>query len=332
MPSLVQSFKNWYPKYIVWQSDKPILKWQNIGDKKFCDPFYLDTLSRALSDIRTGEYYRDTSLSVLDEFAEQLPAREPDGFIFHLSRCGSTLLANLLRCHPQHLVISEAPPLDHMLRYSLKDPSISTAQQHLWFKTLVSIIGRQQDAQPQRYFIKFDCWHAPAISLIRQLYPNTPCLFLYRSPDEVLASHHKIPGTQVIPGLIEAEWYTSDSSTIKHRTHLEYGVWVIEQILSAALLAQKDQPMLLVNYHELATLFTPVIAPFFNISSNDKFATDLNNTLQCNSKEPSQKYHNDTRDKQAIAKKLYSESQLAGVNRLYAAMEKERLNQRKHKI
>ena len=35
------------------------------------------------------------------------PALEPSGFVFHLSRCGSTLIANSLQTAPKALVLSE---------------------------------------------------------------------------------------------------------------------------------------------------------------------------------------------------------------------------------
>jgi hypothetical protein len=37
----------------------------------------------------------------------------PDGFVFHMSRCGSTLVAQMLAVVPDHVVVSEAEPLDY---------------------------------------------------------------------------------------------------------------------------------------------------------------------------------------------------------------------------
>ncbi len=40
------------------------------------------------------------------------PTRAPDGLVFHMSRCSSTLAAQMLAASPAHVVISEAPPID----------------------------------------------------------------------------------------------------------------------------------------------------------------------------------------------------------------------------
>lgn len=323
IPALALS-QNWYPKRITWNDGCPTLKWQRIGNKEFTEPFYLDTLNRALSDIDVDKLFMDTSLGVLEALSEQLPSQKPDGFIFHMSRCGSTLLANMLRSHPRHLVISEAQPLDGVLRSHFNDSSITEEQRALWFKALVNIIGRQRDSQSHRYFIKLDCWHTSAIPFIRQLYPDTPCLFVYRSPAEVLASHHKLAGNQMVPGLIEAQWYTNEASVTETMTFQEYGVWVMEKILEAALLAHNDSPMLLVSYTEFPHAYTQKIAPFLNIPQGEANEAELNNTIKTHSKNIGETFCSDINEKQRIANSIYSDGQLDRVNNLYWEVEEAR--------
>ena len=71
----------------------------------------------------------------LDQVARMKTVLSPDGFVFHQSRVGSTLAANLLGSDPQNLVFSEsAPPastvygnldivLDHFSRVSQLCPT-----------------------------------------------------------------------------------------------------------------------------------------------------------------------------------------------------------------
>ena len=45
---------------------------------------------------------------LLDQAAAE-PGIDPTGFIFHLARCGSTLVSQMLAALPEHIVLSEAP-------------------------------------------------------------------------------------------------------------------------------------------------------------------------------------------------------------------------------
>lgn len=62
---------------------------------------------------------------------------EPTGFIFHMSRCGSTLTANLLGASPYNLVYSESkPPVDVMslcdAERCTEEQKVGTSIRHEW--------------------------------------------------------------------------------------------------------------------------------------------------------------------------------------------------------
>ena len=40
----------------------------------------------------------------------------PSGFIFHMSRCGSTVISQMLAALAEHVVVSEAGPIDALAR------------------------------------------------------------------------------------------------------------------------------------------------------------------------------------------------------------------------
>ena len=62
------------------------------------------------------------SIDVLLEWQEQSPGLPPSGFIFHMSRCGSTLAARMLAASPRNIVLSEADPIDYVLRAPCATP------------------------------------------------------------------------------------------------------------------------------------------------------------------------------------------------------------------
>ena len=99
----------------------------------------------------------------------------PSGFIFHMSRCGSTLVAQMLAALPDSVVISEAAPIDAVVQLGR------------------GLLGRRCGAgaashdrrlrpparRPTRstYFVKLDCWHTLALPLFRRAFPLCPGYF-----------------------------------------------------------------------------------------------------------------------------------------------------------
>ena len=52
--------------------------------------------------------------------------------------------------------------------------------------------------------IKLDAWNIGELPLLRECFPDTPWLFLYRDPLEIAVSHLRRPGMHMVPGMIGA--------------------------------------------------------------------------------------------------------------------------------
>ena len=68
---------------------------------------------------------RRTPVEVLTRWREERPGLAPTGFVFHLSRCGSTLVSQMLAALPQNVVLSEAGPINDALRAHLRAPGVT---------------------------------------------------------------------------------------------------------------------------------------------------------------------------------------------------------------
>ena len=123
---------------------------------------------------------------------------EPSGFIFHMSRCGSTLLGNVLNRSPRHCAINQPGPLQDGFWTALSDdwrnPSMTTGDKaedetrKELFRHLVHAILRRRSDNHSHGFIKFRSWSVLFIDFIQDAFPDVPCLFMYRDPIDVLAS------------------------------------------------------------------------------------------------------------------------------------------------
>ena len=188
-PDRLSDFRNWFPVTLLDQQ----IAWRH-HQGRFIAPFFADTLHLQPQDERKVCL---TALPTPPQLAEQLqnlPALAPSAFIFHISRCGSTLLTQLLSTLPQCIVMSEPPIIDAIL-CARQQPD-----QHL-LRQMVLALGQRRFGE-SHYVIKLDSWHLPHLPLLRATFPDTPCWFLYREPEAVLASHQRQRGPQMVPGLI----------------------------------------------------------------------------------------------------------------------------------
>jgi hypothetical protein len=199
-----QPLKNWLPYQLAYEEkDGWKLSWMDLENIRITAPFFEQTISEC--KIKRKEKYRIASCSSIDfltDIAKGIAHLKPTAFIFHVSRCGSTLIAQAFSEEEQNIVISEAPLLDEILRAEERDPTITLTQKKQWFEAAITLMGQFRNAKESSFIIKLDSWHLHFYEHLRTWFPDTPFFFLSRKPDEVLASHKRLPGLQSVPGMI----------------------------------------------------------------------------------------------------------------------------------
>jgi hypothetical protein len=168
------TLEGWVP---VAVSDSAI-DWRLLPGHHFTHPFFQDTLR-----CHHGAPARKTTWEEAEQWVAAHPGMAPAGLVFHMSRCGSTLVAQMLAAVAENRVISEPPAVDHVLHH----------RDSARLRTIVGALGQPAEAET-RYFLKLDCWHIRDYELIREAFPNTPAVFLYRDPLEVIVSQMRNPG------------------------------------------------------------------------------------------------------------------------------------------
>ncbi|HXK21105.1 MAG TPA: sulfotransferase family protein, partial [Myxococcota bacterium] len=192
-------FDGFVPYRIEAAADPPCVLWCRLGDRRFTEPFFEETIQAALDDPFALVFQHRTSLDRLREFAPPAFGPEPAGFVFHLSRCGSTLVSQMLASLPSCVVLSEPAVLDSLLR-ALHAGAEGDAIPLL--RGLVGALGRPRADGERRLFVKLDSWHVHALPLLRRAFPDVPWIFLLRDPLELLVSHRRERGAQMIPGAL----------------------------------------------------------------------------------------------------------------------------------
>ena len=160
-------------------------------------PMFRDLVAKSIHCSNKGKIRMDLQ-SIVKETREydarqdtETRAMEPAGFVFHESRCGSTLVANsLMAMDPDvNRVYSESPPpVSAAKLISDDDGHDSSAVQLL--RDVVFMMGRTNDANEQRLFFKIQSIGTKSIPAFSKAF-DTPWIFLHRDPVQVMMSHLK---------------------------------------------------------------------------------------------------------------------------------------------
>jgi hypothetical protein len=232
--------EHWIPERLLPVDENVVCEWLDIGDLRFTDPFFEMTLARRRRD-RPAR--RTSTLQQMYDESEALTPLAPSAFIFHVSRCGSTLLAQLFGCDEGAVVLSEVPLLDELLRSNLPE-------RERLFTAALRLLSRRRSGREERLFVKTDAWHIFYAATLRRLYPDTPFILLYRSPEAVLDSHARARGMHMVPGLLERAPFTVAYDPAR-LTLDQYAAAVLERYYQAMLaVAAADARAALVSYDE----------------------------------------------------------------------------------
>jgi hypothetical protein len=174
----------WTPVALHLDAPTPSIEWGDFGGLRLTEPFFDDTVARWAAAhppppvVRTGL----DALAVLD----QAPSLDPSGFIFHLSRCGSTLLTRLLQQLPGCVVVSEPAMINQVLQ---ADAAIIDEETRLrLLRFLIRAFGRVRFGDERHFILKLSSWNVRKLGVFRSAFPKTPLLWLQRKPAEVIAS------------------------------------------------------------------------------------------------------------------------------------------------
>jgi len=126
-------------------------------------------------------------------------AMKPSGFVFHESRCGSTLVANALQAMDpeQHRVYSESRPLIRAIRAcGIRGKGCAPHVAAEIIQDVAYIMGRTRDPTETGLFFKIQSLGTKYIDVVVEAFPDTPWIFVYREPVQIMMSQLKVGVTK----------------------------------------------------------------------------------------------------------------------------------------
>lgn len=290
----------WLPVAASWRDDALWVDWSHFGAAPLREPFFDDSVQRCLRQPFNRLFHYATPIARLPEWLEANRHLQPDGFIFHMSRCGSTLASQMLGALPDSIVVSEAGPIDTVVDIGRIRPDLSDEEQVLWLRWMVCAFGQARRGDERRFVLKLDAWHTLDFQLFRRAFPTVPWIFLYRDPVEVLVSQMRQPGIHMVPALINAERFGLEPS-VSWRTPATYRAQVLARICEPIARQDDLENGLLINYRQLPAAVTTSIMPHFGITADAHEQAILADAASRNAKTPGLTFAADSAAKQQEA-------------------------------
>jgi Aspartyl/Asparaginyl beta-hydroxylase len=240
------------PSGLVRIEDAWLCQWMQTGGISYTAPFFDQTIGRIKTlPANKSSLISCSTLQFLTDQSQNIDFLPPDAFIFHVSRCGSTLLSQMLGTDRNNIVLAEVPILDELLRLPHRDSGVDTDFAAHAFAAALRWMGRKRSGAEQGLFIKTDCWHVFFYETIRKLYPEVPIVLLYRNPAEVLRSQQKLRGIQSMNITLEPSLTGIAADAFEAYDFDGYFSKLLEHIFSRFVaVANADKNTFLLNYAE----------------------------------------------------------------------------------
>ncbi|MGK6355413.1 hypothetical protein ACMGDH_09305 [Sphingomonas sp. DT-207] len=255
----------WLPAQIHESEQGPIVDWAYFGDRLLDDSFYHDAVARAVARPFNRLFRHATRLDDLIACTRPHEAARLAGFVFHMSRCGSTLVSQMFAALPGTVSLSEPGPLDAVVRLAIR-AEIPRERAIAAMRAIVAALTRRRGGE-LRAVIKLDSWHILALPLFRAAFPNVPWVYLFREPVEVLVSHMRMRGYQTVPEVMPAGLYALDGVSPAEPEQL--CARILTQFHQAAFFALQAGEGLAVDYAECPDAVAARIAPHFGIDLSE---------------------------------------------------------------
>jgi hypothetical protein len=285
----------WLPAQICGSGAQAWIDWAYFGARRLRDPAFEQSLQAALRRPLNALVRIATPLHAL---ASRSGAPAPSGLIFHMSRCGSTLAAQMLAAIDRYIVVSEAAPIDQSVQIAaaLSPPRIDG------LKAMMEAFAPSRIGDDARYFIKLDCWHTLALPVFRQAFPAVPWVFLYRRPEEVMVSQLWRRGVQLIPDLVAPSVFGLERPSGAPTE--DYWARVLAAICQPVIEAQTTPWAgrgggLLVNYEELPQALWTRILPHFGVAPNTDEISRMTAAARYDAKAPQMAFVGDVEAKRS---------------------------------
>lgn len=261
MKSASDRLFGWTPFRAACVDGRMTLDWCHLGDRRPIEPLFVETIAQAMQDPFNLAFQQHTPVEVLETLPAGLPV---GGFVFHMSRCGATLVSRLLAAFDCNTVASEPAPLQAVLRAAASG-RITREQAETWLAGLVNAYAQQRFCYEQRLFLRLAATDALDIALVLRAFTDVPWIFLTRDPAEILASQYAAPDPEFLPGCFALQRLGLADRTARAMEESDIRATVLAALGRAALDGRTAGRGMFVDHSELPDALWSRIFPHFGM-------------------------------------------------------------------
>jgi hypothetical protein len=264
---------NWLPARAALRPEGLYLALRDVGPDELRDAFMQETIARMPASETIVHIAREDT-------GRAAPHTAPAGLIFHVARCGSTLISQLLKTHEPLVVYAEPLPVNEIL-----------LPPHKWPRNeLVHALRSLGDALARHarkpYVLKLTSWNTLFCDIVAAAFPDSPWILSLRDPVEVGVSMLRQP-----PGWVwDANGAARPFASIvdpggASDSREDYVARVYGAYCEAAARLDPRRGRL-VNYEELPAAVWETVAPHFSLSIDEQERRRMAEAARNNSKAP----------------------------------------------
>lgn len=223
---------------------------QAITPEELRDPFMQQTVNRMRAP--------DTLVQVAREnIGKADPRTAPAGIVFHVGRCGSTLISQSLKQHGDVVVYSEPLSFNELLSLAAPRAEIVAALRSLG-EAFALHAGK-------RYVLKLSSWSTLFCDIVAEAFPATPWAFSIRDPIEVGEAILRTPPPWFLGGTAPATHITRaiDPTAAAQTPEVFYAL--MYAAFCDAVLRLDRRRGVLVRHEDLPQAITDALAPHFGL-------------------------------------------------------------------
>jgi hypothetical protein len=288
---MLENQANQLPARALLRPDGLYLALRAIAPAELRDAFMQETIAR----VPAAESFVHIAR---EDVGKAAPGTAPAGLIFHVARCGSTLISQLLRTHDKLVVYAEPLPFNEIL-----------LPPHQWPRhELVAALRSLGDAFARHacrpYVLKFSSWNTLFCDVLAEAFPASPWVFSLRDPVEVGVSLLRQPAgwmraTEASSG--ELGRYVDPEGAARSPEEFVARLYGAFCAAVGRLDAGRGR---LVRYETLPAAAWEIVAPHFSLSVDGRQRERMAQAARINAKAPVGKaaeFSSDAATKQAAA-------------------------------
>lgn len=273
-----------------------------IDRESFKKPF----LPNIYSEETNKSKFKWISLLSLEEEVLKISEVALVGIIYHISRCGSTMVSQSIACLDEVRVISE-PKVLGMVRMKQLDNEFDEVTLIRILKVTLSLFGQMEEGITG-YLLKCSSTSSSLYPFFNKVLKEYQSILVIRDPLEVIVSLLKRPSIKISDFTLNPERSQIRLGVSKAKfeglNQEEYIALFLSNILTT-FLSNPDSNRIVIDYKTLKKDLIRKVLPHLGVVVSEVRLTKISDRLESHSKYPRKKFEVDSEEKQlAVTSKI----------------------------